>query len=205
MSVTNSVPYEVIAAPFVVYYAPVGEAFPTFDAAVAGNWVRIGTSGELNYTEDGVTVQHSQEIKEWMSGGDTGPRKVFRVKEGQKVKFKLADLTLEQYRLGLNMNPITTVPAGSGTAGYKKIGLSRGNDVAQRAILVRGDISPYGDGFKSQYEIPIAFQTGEPEVVLGKKGEPADLMLEFTTVIDPNASTPEERFGRLRVQHQAAL
>jgi hypothetical protein len=202
---TNSVPYEVIAAPFVVYYAPVGEAFPLIDAVPAGNWTKIGTSGELNYTDDGVVVSHSQEIEEWYAGGDTGIRKVFRTKESQKVKFTLADMTLEQYRLSLNMNTITTVAAGSGTAGYKKIGLSRGVDVAQRAILIRGDVSPYGDGLKMQYELPIAFQTGTPEVVHGKKGTPASLSLEWTSIVDANASTSAERYGRLVVQHQAAL
>jgi hypothetical protein len=202
---TNSVPYEVIAAPFVVYYAPVGETFPLVDVTPAGNWTKVGTSGELNYTDDGVIVSHSQEIEEWYAGGDTGIRKVFRTKESQKVKFTLADMTLEQYRLALNMNAITTVAAGSGTAGYKKIGLSRGNDVAQRAILIRGDVSPYGDGLKMQYELPIAFQTGTPEVVHGKKGTPAMLALEWTSIVDPNASTAFERYGRLVVQHQAAL
>jgi hypothetical protein len=202
---TNSVPYEVIAAPFVVYYAPVGEAFPLIDAVPAGNWTKIGTSGELNYTDDGVTwCRSSQEIEEWYAGGDTGIRKVFRTKESQKVKFKLADMTLEQYRLALNMNAITTVAAGSGTAGYKKIGLSRGNDVAQRAILVRGDVSPYGDGSRCSTSCrsrsrPDAGSRARQERHAG------GLSLEWTSIIDPNASTSAERYGRLVVQHQAAL
>jgi hypothetical protein len=205
MPTTNSAPYEVFSAPFVVYYAPVGEAFPLVDVAPAGNWTQIGTSGVLNYGDAGVIVQHSQDFEEWYAGGDVGLRKVFRTKEKQIVKFTLVDITLEQYRLGLNMNAITTVAAGSGTAGYKKIGLSRGNNVAQRAILVRGQASPYGDQMGMQYEIPIAFQTGSPEVVYGKKGTPSDLSLEWTTVIDPNAPSADQYYGRLVVQHQAAL
>jgi hypothetical protein len=201
---TNTVPYEVIAAPYVCWYAPVGEAFPLIDVAPGGNWVRAGTSGELNYSEDGVVIEHPQSITKWRAGGDTGVRKVFRTEEDFMIRFSLVDLTLEQYRLGLNMNAITTVAAGSGTAGYKKLGISRGNDVAQRALLVRGP-SPYADGMNLQYEVPIAFQTGEPKLTLGKKGSPAMIELEWTAIIDPNAATPLERYGRIIAQHQAAL
>jgi hypothetical protein len=201
---TNTVPYEVIAAPFVAYWAPVGEAFPLIDVTPAGNWVRIGTSGELNYAEDGVVIEQPQSITKWRAGGDTGVRKVFRTEEDFMIRFTLTDLTLEQYRLGLNMNTVTTVAAGSGTAGYKKIGLSRGPDVAQMALILRGP-SPYGDAMNLQYEVPIAFQTGEPKPVLGKKGEPAGIELEFTAIIDPNASSVKERYGRIVAQHQVAL
>jgi hypothetical protein len=201
---TNTIPYEVIAAPYVVWVAPVGETFPLIDSAPVGNWVKIGTSGELNYTDDGVTISQPQSIEKWRGGGDTGVRKVFRTEDDLVIKFGIADLTLEQYRYALNMNSITTVAAGSGSAGYKKLGLSRGNDVAQRALLVRGP-SPYGDAMNLQFEIPIAFETGTPEPVLGKKAEPAVLMLEWTAIIDPNASTVFERYGRIIAQHQAAL
>jgi hypothetical protein len=194
------VPYEVIAAPFVVWFAPVGEAFPLIDVAPAGNWLKVGTSGDLNYMDEGVTVQHAQSIERWRSLGDTAPRKVFRTEEDLMIRLVLADITLEQYRHALNMNAVTTVAAGAGTAGYKKIGLSRGSAVAQRAILVRGGVSPYGDGWNLQYEVPIAFQTGEPEVVY-RKDEPAGLALEWTAIIDPSAASADERFGRLVAQH----
>jgi len=72
------------------------------------------------------------------------------------------------------------------------------------ALLVRGNVSGYGDGFKSQYEIPVCFQSGSPEPVY-TKGEPAGLALEFTALEDPAAATPDMRFGRLVMQHQAAL
>jgi hypothetical protein len=204
MGSPNSVPYEVVAAPYEVYYGPVGEAFPLVDAAAAGNWKKIGTSGILSYVDNGVSVSNPQSITKWRSAGDTGVRKVFRTEEDLMVKFTIADISLEAYQLALNMNAITTVAAGSGTAGYKAIGLSRGTNVAQRAILIRG-ASPYGDDMTLQFEIPIAFQTGSPEPVFGKKGEPAALALEWTAIIDPNAATADKRYGRIVAQHQAAL
>lgn len=199
----NSIPYEVIAAPFSMYTAPVGEAYPLIDAVPGGNWLLLGTSGNLSYMEDGISVEHSEDFTEWMSLGDVGTRKVFRTKESLKIGLTLADITLEQYKHALNGNAITTAAASSGVAGYKKIGLSRGSSVSQFALLLRGP-SPYGDNFTLQYEVPIAFQTGQPEVVF-TKDKPAGLKLQWTAIIDPNAANATERFGRIVAQYQAAL
>lgn len=201
----NTVPYEVIAAPYVAWWAPVGTAFPLLNAAPSGSWIKIGTSGDLNYDEGvGLVIEHSQAIVEWRATGDAGTRKVFRTEEGQKVRLKLVDQTLEQYRLALNNNAVSTVAAGSGTVGYKKIGLSRGFTVATMALLVRGIASPYGADWNGQYELPIVAQTGNPTVVHAKKGEPAGLDLEWTSLVDPSQSGAEY-FGRLLAQHANAL
>lgn len=200
---SNAIPYEVIAAPYTIWHAPVGEAFPAINATPAGNWAKLGTSGDLNYNDEGVTIAHPQSIEKWRSLGDTGTRKVFRTEEDLIIRVMLVDLTLEQYRHALNLNTVTTTAAGSGTAGYKKLGLSRGPDVAQRALLIKGP-SPYGADWFMQYEIPIAFQTGSPEPV-SKKGTPAMLSLEWSAIIDPNAVTPTERFGRLIAMHADPL
>lgn len=203
MPINNSVPYEVIAAPFVVWIAPVGTAFPLIDAAPGAGWAKVGTSGDLNYSSEGVTVEHSQSINFWRSLGDSGSRKVFRQEEDLKIRLMLADVSLEQYKLALNSNSVTTVAAGSGTAGYKKLGLSRGISVATVALLVRGP-SAYGDDWNGQYEVPRAAQSGNPSVVL-RRSEPAALSLEWTALVDPNAASEDERFGRLVIQHADPL
>lgn len=194
----NSAPFEIIAAPFTLYLAPVGTAFPAVDVAPGGAWVKVGTSGDRNYTEDGVTVQHSQTIEQFRAAGSTGPIKAFRTEEALLISMVLADVSLEQYALALNHNAITTTAAGAGVPGTKKAGLSRGAFVAQRALLVRG-VSPYGDAMDMQYEVPKAFQSGSPEAVY-RKGEPAALALEFTALEDPGAASTAERFGRLVAQ-----
>jgi len=202
-----AVPHEVIiAAPYQVYWAPTGTAFTTLDDLTPNApWALVGTSGNLNYDEGAaITVMHEQEILEWQSLGDAGTRKVWRKREGLKVSLTLADLTLEQYRHAMNYNAVTDVAAGSGTAGYRKIGLSRGLLVAQVALMIRG-VSPYdNETYLSQFEIPFAFNTGSQEVKLGSKDGPSMLALEWTAVIDPNASALE-RFGRLIAQDAAAL
>lgn len=196
----NTVPYEVIAAPYTVWIAPVGTPFPPVDAEPSGPWTKIGSNGDLNYDDGaGVTVEHSQTIVPWRALGDAGSRKVFRTEEDMKVRLKLVDVTLEQYKYALNSNSVSTVAAGAGSPGYKKLGMSRGFDVATMAVLIRGSISPYGANWASQYEIPVAAQTGNPTVVY-KKGEPAGLDLEWMALVDPNASSSDERFGRLVAQ-----
>ena len=199
----NSLPYEIIAAPFTVWFATVGTAFPLIDAVPATTWAKIGTSGELNYFDDGVTVSHVQTVEKFRALGDSGSRKVFRTEEDLMIRVTLADVTLEQYAHALNRNSVTTTPASSGVAGHKKIGLSRGFAVATVALLVRGP-SPYGDSFNMQYEVPRAAQSGAPEVVY-RKGTPAGLALSWDALVDPNAANEFERFGVLRAQHQAAL
>jgi hypothetical protein len=198
-------PYEIIAAPFTAWLAVTGTAFPLIDvlpAAFDVAWVKIGTSGELNYKQDGVTIRHSQTVVRWRSLGDTGAGWAVRTEEALMVSLILADVSLEQYRVALNHNTVTDVAAG-GEAGYRKIGLSRGPAVTSRALLVRGP-SPYATNMNMQYEVPIVVHIGEPEVVY-RKDEPAGLALEFEAMVDTTASTEDERFGRLVAQDAAAI
>ncbi len=197
-------PFEIIAAPVTVYQAALGEAFPLIDAAVAGNWSKIGTSGDRNIPEDGVTVAHSQEIEPFYSIGGTGPQKVFRTREGFICRFTLADLTLEEYSRILNDNSVTDTAAASSVAGIREVDIYRGATVSQVALLIRGTFSAYGDTWNTQFQIPNCFQTGSPEPVF-QKGTPAALAFEFTAIEDPLAATAGDRFGKLVMQDATAL
>ncbi len=189
-------PFEIVAQPFTLWVAAPGSAFPSVDEAPGGSWTKIGTSGDLNYTEDGVKVSHKQKIETFRALGSTGPRKAFRVEEDQMISLTLADLTLEQYSIAMNGNAVTTTGPDTGESGTKKIGLSRGLNVERYALLVRGaGASAYMDSV-AQYEVPICVQVGEPEVVF-VKGTPAGLTLEFQALEDPSAASEDERFGRL--------
>ena len=200
----NSTPYEVIAAPFTVWIADVGTAFPDVDTAPGAGWTKLGTSGPLNYDDQtGVVVEHMQSTTPWRALGDAGSRKIFRTEEDFKIRLKLVDCSLEHYQEALNQNGSTTVVAASGTPGTKTIGLSRGFDVATMALLVRGDVSPYMANGVMQYEVEIAAQIGSPTVVF-KKGEPAGLELEWMAMVDPT-QVAAQYFGRLVAQTAAAL
>lgn len=193
-------PYEIIAAPFTAWIAPIGEAFPLIDAAPAGNWAKIGTSGDENYSDAGVTVSHAQTFGQARPVGNTGARKVWRDTEDLMIGFQLWDMSLEQYLLALNGNAVTTTAAGSGTAGFKSISLHRGQSVATYALLLRGP-SAYADAMNCQYQVPIVYQSASPKPVFSKKG-PAGLDLEFAAIEDSSSSYP---FGQLIQQHQAPL
>lgn len=198
----NTVPYEVIATPFVLYRAPVGTPFPAIDEEPEAPWVKVGTNGDLNYEAEGVTVQHSQSTTDWRALGDSGTRKVFRTEEGLMVSLQLTDLTLEQYMNALNDNAVETELQGSTPT--KKIGLSRGLGIATFALLVRGPAaSPYMEDGNLQYEIPIVCQSGSPEPVF-RRDQPATLALEYKALVDPSATDPSERFGRLRAEYVPA-
>lgn len=197
-------PFEIVAAPLTLYLAPIGTAFPLLGAAPAVAWIKVGTNGDKNYDEGGVEVAHSQKIEDARPAGTTGPVKAWRTEEDLMISVTLWDLTLEQYKAALNAATLTTTAAASAVPGKKQIGLTRGADVATYALLARGTSSAYGDGYVSQYEVPIVYQSGNAKLVY-KKGKPAGLSLEFTALEDLSAASANERFGRLISQHQAPL
>ncbi len=197
-------PLELLAGPITLWLAPVGTAFPLVTGAPPGPWVRIGTSGDASYDEDGVVVSHVQKIDTARAAGTTGPIKAFRTEEDLMISLKLMDISLEQYSVAMNAALVTTVAAAVNVPGTKRMPLMRGGNVVIYALLARGFISAYGDGFVGQYEVPRVFQSDNPKPVF-KKGKPMTLDLEFTALEDLSAATPLERFGRLVSQHQVPL
>lgn len=196
-------PYEIIGAPFTLWVADTGTAFPLIDAAPGIGWTKVGTNGDRNYDESGVAVAHSQTLNYARPAGATGPVKAFRTEEDMRLTLTLWDLTLEQYAFAMNRNTVATTAAGAGTAGFKEIGTYRGTQVNEMALLLRG-LSAYDPAMAAQYEVPRAIDAGQPEIKY-TKGVPAGLALQFMAMEDLNAATEAERFGRLVMQHQAAL
>jgi hypothetical protein len=202
----NGVPYEILTGPVTVYIAPILTAFPAIDLVTpAGPWVKIGTSGNLNYTRDGVKVGLKVKSEKVRADGDLGARKIFFTEQDMSIEVTLMDLSPAQVALALNSNTVTTVPPGPGTAGYQWVGSSRGgSEPAQVALLVRGVSALAASlGLFSQWQVPIAVQTGEPDITY-KRGTAADLKLMFEALVDQTASTEEERFGRYVVGDEIA-
>lgn len=191
-------PFEVVAHPLTVWLAPVGTAFPDVSEDPDASWIKLGTSGDENYDEDGVTITHEQTIEEWTPAGSTGPRKAFRTEERLLVAFNLVDISADQYAKVLNDTDVTQVAAGSGTAGADEFGLSQGHTVASHALLARG-VSPADEQFSAQYQVPRCYQAANPEPQY-QKGTPAGLACEFAALEDLDASAETERFGKLVIQ-----
>lgn len=198
-------PYEILASPFEVYLAPVGEAMPDVDTAPAGNWELLGTNGADNQGEDGVTVEHSQTINVFRGGKSTGAIKAWRTEEGLKIGLILHDVTAETYAKALNDATVTDTAPGAGTPGTRSIPLRRGVTVATHALLCRSlDGSAYGDSFAMQYEVPKVYIDGNAATVY-RKGQPAGLRFDFMALEDLDAATDAERFGKLVVQDAVAV
>lgn len=196
-------PYEIVSGPLTLYLAPVGTAFPKIDEAPAAAWKVVGLSGKKSYSDDGVSVAHSQSINKIRGAGSVGGRKALRTEEDMGITVTLWDNTLEAYALALSGEAPTTTAAGVGTAGFKEIGLSRGEEVKQFALLARGK-SAYDEAMAAQYEVPRCYQAASP-TVLYNKGVPAGIELNFDALEDLDATSEFEQFGRLVMQHAAPL
>jgi hypothetical protein len=185
----NSAPFQIIAGPAAVFFAPVGTAFAALDADPTGSgWTYVGQ------TEGGVKVKHSQTIVKLYTDQVTVPVKQLRSEEGLEITANMAELTLENYAIALND---ATVTAG---AGDKSIPLYRGgSQVNTHALLVRGPhLSPYGD-LNLQYEVPIVYADGDPEVDY-TKATMTVLALTWTAVAADLSfdAAREDVFGVLR-------
>lgn len=187
-------PYSIIGAPYEVWIAPAGTAFPALDDAPADPWALLGVNGTRSLDEDGVTVTHGQTINQQRAAGATGPLKAFRTEENLTIAFNLIDLTVETYRYVLNGATITDTPAGVGVVGTRAIGLSRGFAIVEYALLARG-VSPYDDELLAQYEVPRVYESAEPAPQF-TKGQAAMLAAQFTAMEDLDAVDESERFGR---------
>jgi hypothetical protein len=179
----GAAPFEIIAAPFDVYVAAVGTTFPDVSQTPSGSWFLLGTSGNKNYDDDGITVTHEQKIDEFTPVGLTASRKAFRTEEEFKLAFKLVDVSATQYAKVMNQASVTTAPGGGGTSGSLSFNLLMGTTVQTYALLARGVESAGGANFNTQYQVALCYQSASPAPVW-KKGVPAALALEFTGLWD---------------------
>lgn len=183
-------PFEIIAGPVEVWRAAVGSTFTDVSQTPGAPWVKVGTSGNKNIREEGVTVRHMQEVEldAFRMVGTTGPRGAVRTSEQFEIEFELADLKATEYANMLNGpdHTITTVAAGTLIGGQKQMNIQRGFQVNRVALIIRGtNLSPEPvdatSSFNIQYQVPIAAQVGEPEVVYNKEG-PAALRFRYVCI-----------------------
>lgn len=189
--------YDILVGVGEIWVAPVGTTMPTLDqtpTAASAYWEYVGPS------EDGVKLDFDETINAFSPDTETGDTDAVRSHEAVKITANLYEATLENLALAFAAT-VTTVPAGSGTLGYKEIGMSRGAQVTKKAILFRGN-SPYGD-FPGQYLVPFGYISGK--VGLEYKKEAHVLIpIEFNALVDKNASDPKFKFGRIQYGNAAA-
>jgi len=175
---------EIINGPITVYWAPVGEAFTAIGSAPAGNWLKIGTSGDKNYSEDGVVVSMEKTVEYFRSLGSPFPRKGFITEADILVTVSMADMSLAQMRLALNQNVVTT------SSPTDTIELDVGLDPSEIALMIRGEgKSPQLSGGAMQYQLNRVVEEGSRELA-HIKGEPVMAELTFRVIYDDGVSNP---------------
>lgn len=183
----NIQPYEIIVGPAKVWVAPVGSTFPSITDAPGTAWKALGM------TDGGVKVKHSQTVVGIRTDQVTSPVKAVRSEEGLEISFNVVEMTLENYARCLH----GTDPTDNGA--NVEMNLYRGGSHVQSvALLVRGEhLSPYGD-WNLQYEVPSAYENGDPEVEFTKDNK-AMLACKFDAITSDLSFTDDsEVFGVLR-------
>ncbi len=178
-----------------LYIAPKSTLFPEIDETPAVPWSFLGE------TYDGVQVETGETINTRRLDGHTGKAKAIRSEETAIIRTKLAEMTAENLARIMGTSVIDT-PAAAGVPGTRKIPLYRGRAVTEYALLFRGD-SPYGAGFKAQYQVTRGYlkMTGAVEY---KDDDFAMLSVEFEALEDLDAAETD-RFGHWVGQDASAL
>jgi hypothetical protein len=172
---------EIVFGPMELWWAPVGTAFPDVDDDPTGTFTLIGTSGDVNYHEDGVTVDLSQTIEYFTPLGSTVSKCAFRTGQEIMVSVTMVDLSLAQLRVALNLNSVTN---DAGPPQTSAIDLNYGIEVSEMALLVRGTgKSPELAGANVQFELNRVVEQASHSLSF-VKGEPAGVLLEFRALID---------------------
>lgn len=190
----------IINGPLELFFASVGTAFPLVDDDPPTGFTLIGTSGEKNYTEDGVSASFNQTVEVFRGLGSTTALKAFRTEEDVVITVTMADLTLAEVRRAFNENAVSNTSASSGIPGKDEINIDRGVTVNTIALLVRGiGKSPQFEGGNLQLELEKVYESGSQELTF-VKGEAVGVLLEFHCLEDDNGLV-----GRLVAQTAAAL
>lgn len=191
-------PFELVVGPLEVYTGPVNEAQPDLADAPAGNWTLLGTSGDQNYSEDGVVIDPQQTIEEWSALGSTGVQQAFRTNERIEVTVTLHDLTAEHMAKAWNDATVTDTAAGSGTAGVRHFPMLRGLSVSEHALLLRWPVSPYMASGKMQLWIPRCYVMSMGSLTV-EKGVPAGTEIVFAAM-----EHATNGYGKFEAQDAAA-
>tara|TARA_Y100000310_G_scaffold47500_2_gene44070 strand:- start:11637 stop:12218 length:582 start_codon:yes stop_codon:yes gene_type:complete len=189
-------PREIVVGPLTIWLAAAVEAEDDVDGTPGGNWAQLGTSGDENYTEDGVTVTHSQTTRESRVAGATGPVKVNRTEEALMIALTLMDMNLAQLTKLFNNSAKST----DNSPNIDFLGMRRGPDVTLYSLIAKGaGLSPSG-AFPIQLYVPRCYQSADALAPVFGKNADVGYAAEFSALEYSSAGTAEQRFGRWVVQ-----
>ncbi len=178
-------PFEQLTGALKVYVASAGETIPDVADTPSGNWVLLGS------TDGDQKIKHGGKTQTFRDNDHQGPVKMVRHEEEITLKFKLVDLTLENYARVLSDAANVEVTTDTNGTNIKRLPLKRGATISEYSLLFRGDaLSPYGV-FPGMYVIPRCVLTSEPEPTYGKN-QRAALDVEVDVLEDDTQDLGEE-------------
>ena len=181
----------------VLWFAPLGTALPPITTLGAGAawpspWARVGFTSEplkLTYEDERMDVEVEEQlaaIEDW------------RTKETVTLETKLAEVVADYLQL-LTGGTVTTVAAGSGTAGYEQLDIGGMARVTQYAVGIEGiryDAS--SNALPQRCLVPIASFKKNGEIEYSKKGDGyATLPLQIKGFGDPASNGRVIRWQRV--------
>ena len=189
-------PYQLLIGAGTLYIAPSGTAKPDLEDAPGVGWRALGeTDGGVKIIKTRKRVKHSSDQR-------TGAIAASQEEEGATVETNLQDSTLENLADVLD-GIVTDVAPGSGSIGYRKVGMYSGPEVEEHALLFRGK-SPYGANMPAQYYVPRGYMDDDVGREF-KKGEKSLIPVKFEVLEDLDATDEKLRFGVFEAQDAAAL
>ena len=175
---------EIVTGPLELWWAAVGTAMPAVDDDAATGFTKIGTSGDENYHEDGVTIQMDQTLEFFRSLGSAHRICAFRTEQDISVTVTLVDMTAAELRVGFDLLAVTT----DTTPDINILDLDYGLSVSDLALLVRGTgNSPEFAGANMQFECNRVVEMGSHALSF-VKGEPVGVELEFALLLDDSSN-----------------
>lgn len=188
-------PREIAVGPLTVYLAEAVEAEDDVDGEPSGNWGKLGTNGDENYGEAGITITHSQTLRQTRTVGATGALKVNRQTEDLTIALVLMDMNLAQLTKLLN----NTAKSTDTDPAIDYIGVRRGPDVTVLSMISKGAGMSGSGAFPIQLYNPRVYQSADLSPVFSKADD-VGYSATFSCLEYQSASPDAERFGRWVVQ-----
>ena len=151
---------EVVVAPFNIWRAPVGTAFPDISVSsteLPSVWGRVGKDQSRSMDESGITVSRAAQDGEFRGYGAGRVRKTWTISEDLSFTFMMADFTLETQSLLIEDDqPVLESVAARGAASAA-VGSSAGTNYLVGDVLT---VSGASGGIKPRVAVTTVNATG---------------------------------------------
>lgn len=186
-------PFGQLVGRLLVYIAPYGEPEPNINAFPGANWVQLGaTDGDQVMEDAGDVTKHYDDDHQ-------GPVKAHLSQEDVTFKFRIVNLTLEQFaRITRNVSSVISTTMNG--ANVKRVPFKRGKTPTEYAILFKGEAdSPYGN-LPGQYYVPRGV-FHQPWTRTRNRGPARDFVDCVFTALEDDAQSEDYRLGWPTVQY----